>query len=526
MRAPQGSVARQVFALQVLSVLVVVVLATGLAVLDAREAQRQDAVTRTVDVAQAVADSPAVLAALRLPDPSVRLQPFAEQVRRDTGTDFVVVMSPDRIRFSHPDPSLIGKEFIGDVGDAPEGGVFSQQYTGTLGPSMRSVVPVVGPDGSVVAMVAVGIKLDRISSAVTARLLRIGVVAALLLVLGALGAFFVSRRLRRQTHGLGAAEITRMFEYYDAVLHSVREGMVLLDERGVVQLVNDEAMRLLGVDASATGVPVDRLGLPSALVSSISEGGEGQDAIHLVGDRVLVVNQAPAVWEGRELGAVVTFRDHTELQAVSGELDTVRGLAESLRSQNHEAANRLHTVVSLIELGRPADAVEFVTGELRTAQALADRVQGLGSEPVLAALLLGKSASAAERGIVLEIDPVSHADGIPLTAPELVTVLGNLIDNAFDAVASSPERRVAVRVVAATGGLTVDVDDSGPGVDPAASAYVFERGWSTKRGDAGLGRGLGLALVAQVVRRHGGKVWVEASPLGGAAFRVRIGDPS
>lgn len=523
MRAPQGSVARQVFGLQVLSVVVVVVLATALAVLDARDAQRNDAVTRTVDIAESVADSPAVLAALRSPDPSARLQPFAEQVRRDTGTDFVVVMSPDRIRYSHPNPAMIGKEFIGDVGDAPDGGVFSQEYTGTLGPSMRSVVPVVDRSGSVVALVAVGIKLDRISSAVTDRLLRIAAVAGLLLVIGGLGAFFVSRRLRRQTHGLGAAEITRMFEYYDAVLHSVREGLLLLDESGVVQLANDEAVRLLGLDAPATGVSVERLGLPPELVASLSAGSAGPDAIHLVGDRVLVVNQAPAVWEGRHLGSVVTFRDHTELQAVSGELDSVRGLAESLRSQTHEAANRLHTVVSLIELGRPDDAVEFVTGELRTAQALADRVQGLGSEPVLAALLLGKSASAAERGISLEIDPASHASGSPLSPPELVTVLGNLIDNAFDAVASSSSRRVMVRVVGSGSALDVDVDDSGPGIDDASAAHVFDRGWSTKRGDAGIGRGLGLALVAQTVRRHGGRVWVEDSALGGAALRVRVG---
>lgn len=172
---------------------------------------------------------------------------------------------------------------------------------------------------------------------------------------------------------------------------------------------------------------------------------------------------------------------------------------------------------------RPDDAVEFVTGELRTAQALADRVQGLGSEPVLAALLLGKSASAAERGIALEIDPSTRASGTPLSPPELVTVLGNLIDNAFDAVAPSPVRRVAVRVVASASALAVDVDDTGPGIDAAAAAHVFDRGWSTKRGDAGIGRGLGLALVAQVVRRHGGRVWVESSASGGAAFRVRVG---
>ncbi|HET6560480.1 MAG TPA: sensor histidine kinase, partial [Marmoricola sp.] len=400
----------------------------------------------------------------------------------------------------------------------------------TLGPSMRAVVPVVDRDGSVVALVSVGITLERISAALWERLARIGLVVAVLLALGAAGAWLISRRLRRQTHGMGEREITRMYEYYDAVLHAVREGLVLLDDEGRVQLLNDEALRLLdlGTDGTAVrGRPVNELGLPTGLVDALLAGRVEPDEIHLVGDRVLVVNQARARWEGRDLGSVVTLRDHTELQAVSGELDTVRGLAESLRAQTHEASNRLHTVVSLIELGRTGDAVEFATGELATAQSLADRVQGLGSEPVIAAVLLGKSALATERGVTFVISPDSAAEASPLDQQELVTVVGNLVDNAFDAVSAKPVdgRRVEVKVEADHGLFLLDVDDSGPGLDEEAVEHAFERGWSTKRGEAGIGRGIGLALVAQVVRRHGGSVTVGPSPLGGAAFRVRVGEP-
>jgi sensor histidine kinase regulating citrate/malate metabolism len=528
--ARSSPVARQIFGLQTLTVLLVLAVGTGLAVVDARTAQRTDAETRSVAIARTVADSPAVLEALGSDDPSTRIQRYAEAVRTDTDTDFVVVMGLDRTRYSHPNPDLIGKPFIGDLGGAPEGRVFTQEYAGTLGPSMRAVVPVVDRDGSVVALVSVGITLERISAALAERLARIGAVAVALLLLGAAGAWLISRRLRRQTHGMGELEITRMYEYYDAVLHAVREGLLLLDEDGRVQLLNDEALRLLdlGPDATALrGRPVGELGLPAGLVAALEEGRVAPDEIHLVADRVLVVNQAPARWEGRDLGSVVTLRDHTELQAVSGELDTVRGLAESLRAQTHEASNRLHTVVSLIELGRPDDAVEFATDQLRTAQALADRVRGLGSEPVVAAVLLGKSALAAERGIDFVISPDSAAEGSPLDQQELVTVVGNLVDNAFDAVSARPveERRVQVKVEADHDLFLLDVDDSGPGLDEEAAKHAFERGWSTKRGEAGIGRGIGLALVAQVVRRHGGSVDVGPSALGGAAFRVRVGEP-
>lgn len=521
LRGKERSVAQQILVLQALILLVVVVAAGALAYVDARQDQLDTARLRSLDVARAVADSPAVLDALRTDDPAAGIQPYAERVRRDTRTDFVVVMSLDRTRYSHPDPARIGEEFIGDLGSAPQGRAFTQEYTGTLGRSMRAVVPV--RDGAdVVALVSVGITLEKIDRQLERRLLPIGIAAVVLLGVGGVGAWLISRRLRRQTHGLGADEITRMYEYYDSVLHAVREGLLLLDVDGRVQLVNDEAVRLLG-SRPERGTPVDGLGLPAELGTALRAGSAGADELHLVGERVLVVSQAGATWEGRRVGSVVTLRDHTELQAVTGELDAVRGLTDTLRAQNHEAANRLHTVVSLLELGRHDDAVQFVTAELETAQLLTDRLVGAGEEPVVAAVLLGKSAQAAERGIDLEIDRDGAVTGLPVEGRDLVTLLGNLLDNAFDAVAEAAERRVRVRVDASDTRLRIVVEDSGPGVPAEHATRVFERGWSTKRDDARTGRGLGLALVGQVARRYGGQVGVDTSDLGGARFTVMVG---
>jgi sensor histidine kinase regulating citrate/malate metabolism len=516
-------VAQQILVLQTLILLVIVASAVALAYVDARQDQLDTARTRSLDVARTVADSPTVLDALRSRRPSDQLQPFAERVRRDTRTDFVVVMALDRTRYSHPNPTRIGEPFIGDLGGAPEGRSFTQQYTGTLGPSMRAVVPV--RDGAeVVALVSVGITLEKVDRQLDRRLLPILLAALALLGAGGLGAWLISRRLRRQTHGLGAGEITRMYEYYDSVLHAVREGLLLLDEDGRVQLVNDEAARLLG-SSPRRGTPVDELGLPEELGAALRSGSAGADELHLVGDRVLVVSQAAAAWQGRRVGSVVTLRDHTELQSVTGELDAVRGLADTLRAQNHEAANRLHTVVSLLELGREDEAVEFATAELETAQLLTDRLVTSVEEPVVAAVLLGKSAQAAERGIDLQLDESGRVDGLPVEPRDLVTLLGNLLDNAFDAVAEAPvgQRRVRVRVDASARHLDIGVGDSGAGVPAEDASRVFAHGWSTKRDDARTGRGLGLALVGQVARRHGGRADVGRSDLGGALFTVHIG---
>src|SRR3954452_12395952 len=520
LRGRSSAVARQILVLQVLVVVAVVVGAVTLAYLDARRAQIAGARDRAVAVAVAVADPPSLRRGVTGPDPSRTIQPFAERVRRDSGTDFVVVMGLDRTRYSHPDPAQIGGRFIGDLGNAPSGGTFTQEYTGTLGPSMRAVVPV--RDGSkVVALVSVGITMQRIDQALASRLPEILLAAATVLGLGLLGAWLISRRLRRQTHGMGEREITRMYEYYDAVLHAVREGLLLVDTDGRVQLLNDEAKRLLVLDDAAVGRPVQELGGPASLAAAARASDRRADEIHLVNDVVLVVNTAPALWQGHEVGSVVTLRDHTEIQAVAGELDTVRGLAESLRSQNHEAANRLHTVVSLVEMGRTAEALDFATEELEVAQLLTDRVVGSVSDPVVSALLLGKTAQASERGVTLRLGGASVV-GMPVEQRDLVTILGNLLDNAIDAASSGEQRIVDVEMTGSATSLRLRVSDSGPGLPPEVVHRAFERGWSTKSADGPVGRGLGLALVAQAVRRYGGSIEVGSSPLGGASFDVTI----
>ena len=522
--------ARQVLVLQLIAVLVLVVTALALATYDARNDIRASARDEAVSVATAVARSPVVHEAMATDDPAALLQPLAEAVRVDTGVDFVVVMDRDRTRWSHPNPAQLGKTFIGNLGGAPEGEVYTEEYVGTLGPSIRAIVPVFAPatageqeaDPPVVALVGVGTTLTQLDGMLVDEFGDIVVAALAVLVVGVVGAWLIAQRLRRQTHGMGEREITRMYEYYSAVLHAVREGLLLIDLEGRVQLVNDEARRLLNLPDDAVGRSLGDLGLPPALVQAAS-GERGTDEVYVTGDHVLVASSSAAFWEGSEVGAVVSLRDHTELQAVTGELDTVRGLTESLRAQTHEAANRLHTVVSLIEMGRPDDAVDFVTDELKVAQMLTDRVVGAVGDPVVAALLLGKSAEAAERGISLTVTGELPADLDVGSPRDLVTVLGNLVDNAIDAVSGVQDRRIVVHLEGSARHARLVVGDSGPGLTPEEAAHVLERGWTTKV-DTGGAHGLGLALVSQVARRLGGGVTIGRSSLGGAELVVVLGE--
>lgn len=513
-RVRRWSLARQMLALQIVVVGVTVAGGAALAFLQARDLLVEEAAGKARAVTVSVADSPSVLASL---GDSAALQPYAERVRWETGVDFVTIMSTGGLRYTHPNPAQIGRRFLGTTAPALEGRTFTETYTGTLGSSVRAVAPVRDAAGKVRALVSAGITVERIGVRLRGQITGAVFIGLLGLSTGGAGTYLVGSRLRRQTRGMGPAELSRMYEYHDAILHAVREGLLLVDDAGGLTLCNDGARELLGLRGEADGRHVTELGLPASLTELLVAGENRSDEIHLTGERTLVVNVAVVRSGNRSLGTVVTLRDHTELQSLTGQLDAERGFADSLRAAAHESANRLHTVVTLVELGRAEQAVAFATAELRAAQQLTDRVVGAVREPVLAALLLGKSAEAAERGVELVISPDTELGDIGLDDRDLVTILGNLIDNAVEAAMSGvPPARVDVRLRADETTFLLSVADSGPGMDAVTAREAFRRGWTTK----GDGRGLGLAMVGQAVRRLGGAIDVGGGQ--GAVFTVRL----
>ncbi|MFI8229039.1 ATP-binding protein [Streptomyces sp. NPDC085900] len=522
------SLAGQLFAMQAVLIAVVVAgYALFTYVTDQRQAQ--DAAARqAMAVSRTIADAPFVRAAIHTPNPTTELQPYALQVMRGTDVDFVTIMNTRGIRWTHPRESEIGKHFRGTIEPALHGRSFTETYTGVLGASVRAVTPIYD-NGRIIGLVSAGIEVKAISKQVQDQVWALLAVAAGALALGAVGTYVVNARLRRHTHGMNAAELSRMHDYHEAALHAVREGLLMLDGQYRVALINDGGRELLGLppeesEEDVVGRSVADLGLPAPLTGALLASEPRVDEVHLTNDRVLVVNTSP-VSGGERRGTVVTLRDVTELQSLMGELDSERGFTQALRSQAHEAANRLHTVVSLIELGRAEEAVDFATAELELAQALTDQVVAAVSEPVLAALLLGKTAQANERGVELVVSEDSRLDDglLPpsLPARDLVTILGNLIDNAVDAAQGSLRARVTVTAYAEGTELVLCVADTGGGVDPAHADLVFQRGFSTKPAGPG-GRGLGLALVRQAVQRHEGSLSVAEADGGGAEFVVRL----
>jgi sensor histidine kinase regulating citrate/malate metabolism len=327
-------------------------------------------------------------------------------------------------------------------------------------------------------------------------------IASLMLGVAVAGNALVTWRVRRATRGMGTQSLAWMLDFYEGVLRAAREGLVLVDGHGQVQLVNDEARRLLGLRQVPPGTTIEDLHLPATLSELLSAGRTAYDELHLGAQGVVVVNQQPA-----RSGHIVTLRDHTQLQALLGELDAVRSLAESLQAQNHEASNRLHTVVSLIEIGRPERAREFAVSELQLAQAMTDRVVGTVGDPVLASLLLAKLAQAQQRGVLLTLELGSEALNTRLPAQDVVTVVGNLLDNAIEAARGGPApRRVELKASTTAEAIDLAVTNTGAELGATELARMFDRGWTTK---AEPGHGLGLVLVRSTVERWQGTLMVD-----------------
>jgi GAF domain-containing protein/anti-sigma regulatory factor (Ser/Thr protein kinase) len=363
------TVAGQVFVLQVVIVLLLVVAAGTELVLQARHDTSTEARSRSLAVAQTYANSPGIVAALRSANPTAVLQPSAEATRKATGVDFVVVLNTDGIRYTHPKPDRIGKKFVGTIAPALAGQPVIETVNGTIGQLVQATVPVDAPDGTVVGLVSAGIRTAEISSTADRQLPLLLLAGAGALALATAGTALVMRRLRRQTHGLGPAEMTRMYEHHDAVLHAVREGVLILDGSGRLLLANDEARRLLGLPAEAEGGAVADLGLDRPLTALFGSGRTVTDEVVRAGDRLLAVNIRSTEVNGGPPGHVVTLRDSTELLALSGRVELAGRRLQLLYDASGAIGTTLdvsRTAQELADAAVPAFA-DFVTVDLAEA---------------------------------------------------------------------------------------------------------------------------------------------------------------
>ncbi|MBQ0887231.1 sensor histidine kinase [Streptomyces sp. RM72] len=508
----------QVLLMQLAIAAGVAVLATGLFLAPLGDQLDDQAMRRALAIAQTTAQQPQVVRDLRTTRPTAKgpVQREAERVREATKAEYVVVMDREGVRWSHTDPRRIGEVVSTDPGQALSGREVMEIDDGTLGRSARGKVPLRDGDGEIVGAVSVGIAYDSVRARLIHAIPGLFAYAGGALAVGALASWIISRRVQRQTRDLAFSDIAGLLAEREAMLHGIREGVVALDRGGRVRLLNDEAQRLLDIGGEAVGRSPDEA-LGAGRTADVLAGRvTGTDLLTVRGQRVLVANRMPT----DDGGAVATLRDRTELEQLGRELDSTRGLIDALRAQDHEHANRMHTLLGLLELEMYDDAVEFVgevVGDHRvTAEQITERIQ----DPLLAALLVGKATVAAERGVALWVSDRTRLPDRLVDPRGLVTIVGNLVDNALDAAAGTPHARVEVELRAEGRAATLTVRDTGPGIPADHRELVFTAGWSTKESPAHRGRGIGLSLVRRLAERQGGSATVGQAYGGGAEFVV------
>ncbi|GAA3005127.1 sensor histidine kinase [Streptosporangium longisporum] len=522
-RLLNASLGTQLFVLQTVIVVLAVGGTAGVWMEHTRGLLDRQYQQRALAIAESVAGLPQVREAFTRARPELSLQPIAVGVQAATGADYVVIANREQIRYAHPNTALIGKRLSTDGSEVLTGGhTWTGVQTGTLGRSVRGKAPIFDSEGHVIGLTSVGILeatvADRLGEALPPLLWTVLAV----LVAGSAATALIARRVRRQTFGLEPREIAALLEQREGVLHGVKEGVLALDLAGRVTLVNDAARDLLGLSQDDVGRSLREMPLSDRMRDVLDGADPGEDRVVLHRDRVLVLNRTPVAVRERRSGWVVTLRDRTELVRLTRELDQASTTTGALRAQAHEFANRMHTVVGLLELGEHETAVSYITQTTEAYSRHASAIREKVADPTLAALLLAKSAEAAERGATLTLSEDCRVEEGMLGDPhDAVLVAGNLVANALDALQESGGT-VEVSVRTEADGLHLRVGDSGPGITPDLVQEVFREGFTTKAALAGP-RGLGLALTRQTCARRGG--WVRVHNAGGAVFTAFLPVP-
>ncbi|WNB89965.1 ATP-binding protein [Glutamicibacter protophormiae] len=579
------SLAQRFLALQLALVVVTTLVVAGvmLGQSHARVAERAESVTRATTTT--LVDDPSVRDAILGPDPHTPLQSLTSAVERDTDVDFITIMTPDGTRITHYDESRVGQQYLGDRSHALAGETYTATEVGKLGPSVRTIAPVRDTDGTVVGLVSSGVLLDQIAAENRSQLPGLLLIAGALLLMSSATSALMARYLHRVTGGRSPESLVRQLALNRAVLKEAREGLVLIDEEDRAVLSNARAAELLGVcvpehtahadgaggaaeDSAAhfraeggsperqpdtpvgtvrgragRGAPPGRrpprpaAHVPAPLAEMLPHEATFEDRRCTVRGRSLVATCARASEDTRL--RVLMVQDQTELSRMAGELDIVRTMAAGLQAQTHEHANRLHTVVSLLELKRYPQALEFAAATARLSVQVSEKVTRDVHDPYLAALLVGKAATARERGVQFTVVTLGEIPPLAVEPTDLVSVVGNLVDNAVEAAAQHCGGAASVGIEAETGAgndeppavevelmtsqdgahVHVTVADNGPGIPEEERERIFERGVTSKT-DTPSGHGVGLELVRRIVTAWGTDVTVHRDA--GAVFTVDI----
>lgn len=511
--------------LLVFSVVAVSLLITNVLISRSIEVEIKDGIGRqAMSIAHLIARSSIVVEGLEKGQYSETMQTYTSESAAATDVEYIVILNMEGIRQAHPNKSKVGQRFVGgDEAEALAGQEYTSIAQGTLGDSLRAFVPVVGKNGQQIGVVVVGILMDDIQFLVIQVSKVLMVAIGIGMALGIIGAFMLSYSIKKTLFGLEPEAIAKRLEERNAMLYSVREGIIAVDKQGMVTLVNEEALRMLtmaGVHGNPINKPVENYVPNTRLIQVIASGeaelNQEQDFYGLS----VLTNRLPMVVDGEIIGAISTFRDKTEVKMLAEQLTGVRDYVDALRAQAHEFMNQLHVILGLVNLESYKQLATYINRIVSEHEVELSFVAKRIREPVIAGFILSKLSLAREKNIIMHLAAESYMPQPKQEniVHEMVTIIGNLVENAFDAVANSDHKEVELHMYCDEEFLCIHVSDTGEGILTELSDQLFKKGVSSK----GTQRGFGLYLVQRSLEELGGEIEFETRPGEGTVFTVKI----
>jgi two-component system, CitB family, sensor histidine kinase CitS len=477
-----------------------------------------------LEISKTVSFIPTIATALQTSDPAKTIQSIAERIRVETGAEFVVIGDKNGIRYSHPQESKIGRKMKGgdNVRALQNGEYYVSKSKGSLGPSIRGKSPIFNQKGEIIGIVSVGFLLEDIHQQVINNIIQVLYVSLLALFIPVIGSIMLGRNIRKDTMGLEPYEIARLYKEKNAIMHAVKEGILAIDQDGFITTMNQPAKKLLNIHGSVRHMKVDGL-FPSEYLYEVLRTGVPQIDKEMVwNDKTVIVNCTPLLEENKNSGVVASFRDKTEIEQMLNTISEVKSYSEDLRAQTHEFTNKLYVLLGLLQLGEYQQAIEMIQLETQTVQIQHAVVFNQIKDSKIQAILLGKLGKASEKKIQFEIAADSYLEQLPghIKLSNLIVILGNLIDNAFEAVYGIESGAVKFSTTDIGSDIIFEIADNGRGIREQDMPLLFKKGFTSKNGKEL--RGFGLSNAEEAVLDMNGMIEVQSTPESGTVFTVYL----
>ncbi|MEK4714166.1 sensor histidine kinase [Sporosarcina sp. FSL K6-5500] len=483
---------------------------------------------RALGVAESVAHIPELVNAFKDDNPASIIGPIIAPIQEVTGAEFIVIGNAEEIRYAHPIAAKVGGKMMGEDNERAlvRGESYLSKAIGSLGSSLRAKVPIY-LDGNIVGVVSVGFLANDMQTIIHNYNSQLWIVLLLIAGVAVIGAIIIASYIKKVLYGLEPEEITHLLIQKETILQSTHEGIIALNQNGMITMINSAAQLLLFdkqiasdyyVGKKITEVsPIEHLSVLLNDVNGLS------DKEIVIGNNSVFINTVPIYFEQLFIGTVSTFRNKTEIESLTKELTRVKQYANALRAQTHEFSNKLHMILGLLQLGKKKEVIDYIQKESNLQKNWIRILIRKVADPLISGILLGKLNQANESGI----DLVIHQDSIlenqlsEKKSEVLLTTIGNLIDNAMDAVKKNPSsnRKISIFFTDIGDDIIFEIEDSGEGITEKLAQKIFEQGFTSKEGT---NRGFGLALTKQLIAEVNGALYLEEGELGGACFVVSI----